>query len=53
MAFYHAGQLEKAREGLVKVLKSDLVPAPMMKTIRICLTDIDNTLSRKTSVPKR
>lgn len=53
MAFYHAGQLEKAREGLVKVLKSDLVPAPMMKTIRICLTDIDNTLSRKTSVPER
>ncbi len=53
MAFYHAGQLEKAREGLVKVLKSDLVPAPMMKTIRSCLTDIDNALSRKTSVPKR
>lgn len=53
MAFYHAGQLEKAREGLVEVLKSDLVPAPMMKTIRICLTDIDNTLSRQTSVPER
>ena len=53
MAFYHAGQLEKAREGLVKVLKSDLVPTPMMKTIRSCLTDIDNALSRKTSVPER
>ncbi|MHC4105696.1 MAG: hypothetical protein ACYSR9_12205, partial [Planctomycetota bacterium] len=53
MAFYHAGELEQAREGLVKVLKSDLVPAAMMKTIRICLTDIDKTLSRKTSVPER
>ena len=53
MAFYHAGQFGKAREGLVKVLKSDLVPAPMMKTIRICLTDIDKALSRKTSVPER
>jgi predicted CXXCH cytochrome family protein len=53
MAFYHAGQLEQAREGLIEVLKSDLVPAPMMKTIRILLTEIDNTLSLKTSVPER
>jgi len=30
MAFYHAGQFEKAREGLVKVLKSGLVPEPMI-----------------------
>ena len=45
MAFYHAGQFEKAKDGLVKVLKSDLVPVPMIITIRDCLTNIDNTLS--------
>ncbi len=46
MAFYHAGQLEKAREGLVKVLKSGLVPEPMIITIKGCLTNIDNILGR-------
>ncbi|MDT8301972.1 MAG: hypothetical protein RQ760_10850 [Sedimentisphaerales bacterium] len=46
MAFYHAGQFEKAREGLVKVLKSGLVPEPMIITIKGCLTNIDNTLRR-------
>ncbi len=29
--FYQAGQLEKAREGFVKVLKSGLAPAPIAK----------------------
>ena len=47
MAFYHAGQFEKARGDLVKVLKSNLVPEPMIITIKGCLTDIDNTLSRR------
>jgi predicted CXXCH cytochrome family protein len=51
MAFYHAGQFEKAREGLVKVLKSGLVPEPMIITIKGCLTNIDNTLSRKPAAP--
>ncbi|MCP4612008.1 MAG: hypothetical protein GY845_25180 [Planctomycetes bacterium] len=46
MAFYHAGQFEKAREGLMKVLKSGLVPEPMIVTIKGCLTNIDNTLGR-------
>jgi len=46
MAFYHAGQFEKAREGLVKVLKSGLVPEPMKITIKGCLTNIDNILGR-------
>ena len=45
MALYHAGQFEKAREGLVKVLKSGLVPEPMIITIKSCLTNIDNTLN--------
>jgi predicted CXXCH cytochrome family protein len=53
MAFYHAGQFEKAREGLVKVLKSGLVPEPMIITIKGCLTNIDNTLSRKPPVKGR
>ena len=46
MAFYHASQFEKAREGLVKVLKSGLVPEPMIITIKGCLTNIDNILGR-------
>lgn len=46
MAFYHAGQFEKARSGLVKVLKSGLVPEPMIITIKSCLTNIDKSLSR-------
>ena len=46
MAFYHAGQFEKAREGLVKVLKSGLVPEPMIITIKSCLTNIEDILSR-------
>jgi len=51
MAFYHAGQLEKAREGLVKVLKSGLVPEPMIITIKGCLTDIEKELSRRARPP--
>ncbi len=53
MAFYHAGQYVKAREGLVKVLKSGLVPEPMIITIKGCLTNIDNSLSRKPPAPVR
>lgn len=47
MAFYRAGQLEKAREALVKVLKSGLIPPAMARTIRGYLVDIDNTLARR------
>jgi len=50
MALYHAGQFEKAGEGLVEVLKSGLVPEPMIITIKGCLSNIDNTLNRKPSV---
>jgi len=53
MAFYHAGRFEKAREGLIKVLKSGLVPEPMIITIKGSLTDIDNTLSHKSPVQER
>jgi len=47
IAFYRAGQLEKAREGFDKVLKSGLIPAPMAETIAGYLADIDNTLTKK------
>lgn len=47
MAFYKAGQLEKAREGLVKVLNSGLIPPAMAKTIEKYLTDIENTLKER------
>jgi predicted CXXCH cytochrome family protein len=49
--FYQAGQLEKAREGFVKVLKSGLAPAPIAKTIRGYVVDIDNTLARRAKPP--
>lgn len=49
--FYQAGQLEKAREGFVKVLKSGLAPAPIAKTIRGYVVDIENTLARRAKPP--
>lgn len=47
MAFYNGGQLEKAREGLVKVLKSGLIPPAMAKTVEQYLAAIDNTLNKR------
>jgi len=51
MESYRAGQLIRAREGFVKVLKSGLAPAPIAKTIRGYLVDIDNTLARRAKPP--
>lgn len=50
IALYRAGQLEKAREGLVKVLNSGSIPPVMVKTIKNYLADIDNTLAKRKSV---
>jgi hypothetical protein len=47
MAFYKAGQLEKAREGLVKVLKSGLIPPAMAKTVEQYLAAIDDSLNKR------
>jgi hypothetical protein len=49
IALYRAGQLEKAREGLVKVLNSGSIPEVMVKTIKNYLADIDNTLAKRKS----
>jgi sugar lactone lactonase YvrE len=46
VAFYRSGQLEKAREGFVKILKSGLVPSPMARTIEGYMADIDNRLAK-------
>ncbi|MFQ6034428.1 MAG: cytochrome c3 family protein [Sedimentisphaerales bacterium] len=51
LAFYRTGQLEKAREGFVKVLQSGLVPEPMVKTIGGYLVHIDNTLAKRAKSP--
>jgi len=51
MALYRAGQLIRAREGFVKVLKSGLAPAPIAKTIRGYVVDIDNTLAQRAKPP--
>jgi len=50
MGLYRAGQLEEAREGLVKVLNSGLIPPEMGKTIQKYLADIDNALAKRQSV---
>jgi hypothetical protein len=47
IASYNAGQLDKAREGLTKVLKSGLIPPEMAKTIEQYIADIDKTLNRR------
>jgi dsDNA-specific endonuclease/ATPase MutS2 len=45
MTLYRAGRLDEAREGLVKVLNSGLIPPEMIKTIKSDLADIDNLLN--------
>jgi hypothetical protein len=47
MAFYRAGNLEKARDGLTTVLRSGLIPPAMEKTIEKYLADIDKTLNKR------
>ena len=48
MNFYRAGQLEKAREGFVKVAASGLIPPPMKKTIESYIAEIDKRAPQKT-----
>jgi hypothetical protein len=49
MAYYRTGQLEKAREGLTRVLRSGLIPPAMAKTIENYLVNINNTLAARQS----
>jgi predicted CXXCH cytochrome family protein len=53
MDFYREGKLVKAREGFVRVLKSGLIPAPMGKTIRGYILDIDKRLSEQATPPEK
>ncbi len=53
MRFYRAGQLEKAREGFIRVLESGLIPAPMAKTIGSYLLDIDSILTKRAKPPSQ
>jgi len=46
MAFYRAGQIEKAREGFVQVLASGMIPGDMAKTIKSYIADIDAILAK-------
>jgi len=47
MALYRTGQLEKAREGLTRVMRSGLIPPAMAKTIEKYLADINKTLNKR------
>jgi sugar lactone lactonase YvrE len=49
MALYRAGQLEKARDGLTRVMTSGLIPPAMAKTIENNLADIDKKLKDRES----
>jgi len=49
MAFYRTGQLEQARDGLTRVLRSGSIPPVMAKTIENYLVDINNTLAARQS----
>ena len=51
MDSYRDGKLIQAREGLVTVLESGLVPAAMGKTIRDYLLDIDKRLAEGRTPP--
>ena len=52
MDFYRDGKLVKAREGLVTVLNSGLIPEAMGKTIRGYLLDIDKRLAAQATPPE-
>ncbi len=45
--FYCDGQLEKAREGFVQVLNSDLAPAVVKETVEAYLIKIDSILAQR------
>jgi len=47
MALYRAGNLEKAREGLTRVLRSGLIPPAMAKSIEKNLASINDTLNKR------
>lgn len=49
MAFYRSGQLEKARDGLTRVLRSGLIPPAMARSIEKKLADINNVLAARES----
>ena len=49
MALYRTGQLEKARAGLTRVIRSGLIPPAMVKTIENYLVDINKTLNKRQS----
>ncbi len=51
MDLYREGKLVQARKGFENVLKSGLIPAPMDKTIRDYLKDIDKRLAEEATPP--
>ena len=50
MKYYRAGQFEKAREGLVEVATSGLIPPPMKRTIDGYLAEIDKRSPQKADI---
>ncbi|MBW7990499.1 MAG: hypothetical protein FVQ84_10845, partial [Planctomycetes bacterium] len=52
IGLYHTGQLEKAREGFIKVASSALIPPRMKKKAEGYLAQIDQLLQRRKFVPE-
>jgi len=51
MKLYHAGELQKAREGFVKVIKSGQIPPEMAKTLEGYVARIDKAPAGKGKAP--
>ena len=47
VGFYNTGEFEKAREGLVKIASSNLVPPSMKKAVETYLTEINKVLPER------
>lgn len=45
LAYYRAGQLERARDGFIEVIKDNTIPPAMVETIRQYLADISSHLA--------
>lgn len=45
LAYYRAGQMEKARDGFIEVMEDGYIPAEMAKTIKQYLAEINSNLA--------
>jgi len=49
LGYYEMGELEKARDGFSRVIRSGLIPAKMVESLRRDITEIDARLAKRRS----